>query len=49
MRNKLGNHQCINPKKGEVGGDTWEYRAGYIDGMIKGRKDSIKEMGDLDL
>ena len=47
--NKLGNHQCINPKKGAVGGDTWEYRAGYIDGMIKGRKDSLKEMGDLDL
>ena len=51
--NKLGNHQCINPKKGEVGGDTWEYRAGFIDGMIKGRKDSMSEankrLGDFDL
>ena len=51
--NKLGNHQCINPKKGQDGGDTWEYRAGYIDGMIKGKKDAMegfnKKLGDLDL
>ena len=24
--NKLGDHQCINPKKGMEGGDTWEKR-----------------------
>lgn len=24
--NKLGDYQCINPKKGEDGGDTWEKR-----------------------
>ena len=49
--NKLGNHQCINPKKGQDGGDTWEYRAGYIDGMIKGKKDAMEDfnnrLGDL--
>jgi len=44
--NKLGNHQCINPKKGDTGGQTWEYRAGYIDGMISERKKNIKDMND---
>ena len=24
--NKLGNHQCINPKRGQEGGDTWAKR-----------------------
>jgi len=24
--NNLGNHQCINPKRGSEGGDTWEKR-----------------------
>ena len=46
--NKLGNHQCINPKKGEDGGQTWEYRAGYIDGLIRGKTDTMKELGKLD-
>ena len=36
--NKLGNHQCINPMKGKQGGQTWEYIAGYIDGMISEKK-----------
>jgi|TARA_R100000482_G_C5049921_1_gene112255 hypothetical protein len=44
--NKLGNHQCINPMKGKEGGQTWEYRAGYIDGMITERKKNIQDMND---
>ena len=44
--NKYGDHTCINPKKGEIGGDTWEYRSGYIDGMIRGRKESIEKLND---
>ena len=44
--NKLGNYQCINPKKGQDGGQTWEYRSGYIDGMISERKKNIKDMND---
>ena len=44
--NKLGNHQCINPMKGKQGGQTWEYRAGYIDGMISEKKKSMEEMRD---
>jgi len=24
--NKLGNHQCINPRRGADGGDTWAKR-----------------------
>ena len=46
--NKLGNHQCINPKKGQDGGQTWEYRAGYIDGKIDERKRMMGELGNLD-
>ena len=25
---------CINPKRGEDGGKTWEYRRGYVDGLM---------------
>ena len=45
--NKLGDHQCINPKKGSDAGQTWEYRAGFIDGMIKGRKDTMEEQNNI--
>ena len=45
--NKLGNEKCINPKKGQDGGQTWEYRAGYIDGKIDERKRMLGELGDL--
>lgn len=24
---------CINPQRGASGGQTWEYRRGYIDGL----------------
>ena len=41
--NKLGDHRCINPMKGQDGGQTWEYRAGYIDGMIEGRKKALTD------
>lgn len=29
--NKLGNFQCINPKKGSDGGDTWAKRLEDLD------------------
>ena len=44
--NNYGNHQCINPKKGSKGGQTWEYRSGYIDGMIEEKKKTMEEMRD---
>ena len=44
--NKLGDHTCINPVKGQDGGDTWEYRSGFIDGMMKGREDTFGELRD---
>ena len=25
---------CINPQRGEQGGDTWEYRRGFADGLM---------------
>ena len=27
-------NQCINPCRGQEGGDTWEYRRGYVDGVM---------------
>jgi hypothetical protein len=42
--NKHGNDQCINPMKGKEGGQTWEYRSGFIDGMLKGKKDAMEEL-----
>ena len=45
--NKLGDHRCINPMKGKDGGQTWEYRAGYIDGMIDGKKSAMSEFKDM--
>ena len=29
--NKLGDERCINPMKGQVGGDTWEKRMEDLD------------------
>ena len=26
--------KCINPKRGQIGGDTWDYRRGFVDGAI---------------
>ena len=26
--------ECINEKKGQTGGDTWEYRRGFADGLM---------------
>ena len=36
--------KCINFKKGQEGGQTWEYRAGYIDGKIDERKRILGEL-----
>jgi hypothetical protein len=44
--NKLGDDQCINPQKGKDGGQTWEYRAGYIDGIFSEKKKQMEEMRD---
>ena len=32
--NNLGDSQCINPKNGFVGGDTWQKRLEFIDILI---------------
>ena len=45
--NKLGDERCINPKKGQDGGQTWEYRSGYIDGKIDERKRVLGELSDI--
>lgn len=38
--NKLGNFQCINPKKGLDGGDTWAKRLEDLDKDMPGDADS---------
>ena len=45
--NKLGNHLCINPSKGIEGGQTWDYRAGFIDGKIEERRKMLEELDGL--
>ncbi len=45
--NEYGNEQCINPMKGTDGGQTWAYRAGYIDGAIVEKKKSMEQLRDL--
>ena len=27
-------NECINPKRGETGGDTWEFRRGFAEGLM---------------
>jgi hypothetical protein len=44
--NRLGNEQCINPSKGIDGGQTWEYRAGFIDGKIEERRKMMEQLRD---
>ena len=44
--NRLGNEQCINPKKGIEGGQTWESRSGYVQGAIDTRKKMLEELAD---
>jgi hypothetical protein len=45
--NKLGDGTCINPSKGIEGGTTWEYRAGFIAGAIKEKRESMEKMRDF--
>ncbi|ADO99216.1 hypothetical protein Np050604_114 [Cyanophage S-RIM44] len=44
--NNLGDETCINPSKGIEGGQTWERRAGYVDGAIEANKGIMKDMRD---
>ena len=39
--NKLGDFQCINPKKGQDGGDTWEKRLEFLDKMQSENGESL--------
>ena len=41
--NKLGNHQCINPKKGMEGGDTWAKRLEDLEKM--GEESNVAQDG----
>jgi hypothetical protein len=41
--NRLGDHQCINPLKGEDGGDSWEKRLGDMEAGFKSRKEKMED------
>ena len=45
--NTRGDETCINPMKGKDGGQTWEYRAGYIDGLVEGRTKAMTDLNDI--
>lgn len=40
--NKLGNFQCINPKRGAEGGDTWTKRLEDLEKDMPGDPDNTK-------
>ena len=46
--NKLGDERCINPSKGIDGGQTWAWRAGFIDGKIEERQKLMHEFSSLE-
>jgi len=39
--NKQGDFQCINPKKGQDGGDSWEKRLEFLDKMQSENGESL--------
>jgi hypothetical protein len=45
--NKYSDSDCINPSKGLDGGDTWAYRAGFIDGAMTEKKKSMEQLRDF--
>ena len=45
--NKLGDNQCINPKRGSDRGDTWAARLAYMEGRFEEKKDSLESMRDI--
>ena len=42
--NKLGDHQCINPKKGSDTGDSWEARLAYMEGRFDEKNQKWKNL-----
>lgn len=35
-------HECINPQRGKIGGDTWDYRRGFAEGLMTEAERSMK-------
>ena len=36
--NNYGDDSCINPARGKTEGQTWEYRRGFIEGVLANEK-----------
>ena len=41
--NMVNDPECINPKKGQDGGDTWAKRKDFLDGLTDALNDLKKE------
>jgi len=47
--NKYADEKCINPVRGQDGGQTWEYRKGLVDGMLKERTSMLEMFSNKDI
>ena len=45
--NKLGDHQCINPKRGSDKGDSWESRLAYMEGRFDEKKSEMEKFRNM--
>ena len=45
--NNLGDHQCINPKRGSDKGDSWESRLAYMEGRFDEKRSDMERMREL--
>ena len=45
--NDLGDHQCINPKKGSDKGDTWEKRLSFLEGSFATKKEDMEKLREM--
>jgi len=44
--NNLGDHTCINPKKGSDRGDTWEKRLSFLENTFEKDKKNMEDLRD---
>ena len=45
--NNLGDHQCINPKRGSDKGDSWESRLAYMEGRFDEKRADMENLRDM--
>jgi hypothetical protein len=45
--NNLGDHQCINPKRGSDKGDSWASRLAYMEGRFDEKRADMEKLRDI--